>query len=1373
MVDMSVSGKGPAFSFSRAYNSKQRTPWSFAYEMKASFMDAYSRTIAIGPREDGHMQYFFKDMVDKWHTLNPGDYDKLIEDSSTHDFTLYTQGNRLYKFTDPNRTVATASGATAGQLLTIEDRLGQALTFNYLSNKLKTVVDANNRVYTIQRDGNNRIERVTDFSGRYVGYHYDVNNNMLTEVRKMRGDAFKERYNYSNTTYLKDIIDPRANRQLTVQYFASGRVSKLIDGNNQETGFNYGKSTKVGEYTGITQVEVDTLNHDRAYILNADRTRVDKVYDAQSYSEAMTDGTLRTYKTAKDNTHFADLGLVTETIDPKNNITAIVYDESTNASGNKPQTITDAKTQITQATYATVPNQLNLTPVTALTKKAKVTGDVDITTQYTNFTATGKASKITDAEGHLSARTFNLSTGDLTQATNARTNVTNYSYDGYGNVTQVSQVASTGNIVTTREYDNNNAPAQLGRLKTETSPLGLVTTYTYDAHGNVLTRNESKSGTSINYTTQYSYDASDNLTQTTDPKCNVTSYSYDNLNRKVQESYQVTINGALQTLTKQYVYDALGRLKTITNERNQSSHTHYTARSQVDHKINPLGKIVVTYTYDKNGNVKTVTDAEGRLTTTTYDALNRKIKVQVQVQVQDLKVYQTWEYNTAGQVKRYMDRQGEYTVYEYDRVGNLTKLTDAEGGITRSSYDANGNVLTVTDPKQHTTTYTYDQLDRRTKTTLHNGQYWTYSYDVNGNVLQEITPAGESTVSTYDALNRVTQLTEKAANGSITRQISYSYDENSNVISETDISSAAVGSGAIGYTYDEINRINSVTDQFGKTIQYAYDKAGNRTGLTYPGAGNKTITYAYDNADRLKSITDWLNKTTSYTKNEAGQTTQINYGNGAQVNYSYDTIGRLILLENLSANGAVISRHDMTLDKRGNITEANVTLPLAATMPESISAMTYDENNRIKTADGQAFTHDSAGRMTADGFEYIFNQNDLLTNVVMSGGASLKTYQYDLNNNRISQTGNDGTETRYVIDQLASLPNVVAETNSSGTVSHYYIYGEGLVSQIDAAGNSHYYHYDPTGSTLALTNVTGSVTDKYSYSPYGMTTSDGSTPNPFKYIGKHCVMDDSDGTFLLHYMRARYYKPDTKRFISLDALHGGILNPQALNRYAYVLGNPVMGVDPSGYYTWRQALIDSLEFIEGDVGTTARVVTKTLYGNIKASGTALGDDISKAIDMDNVSDGLNAVSLSLAINVGGGMMDALNHAAYSQYAAEAIIDELQGVSDEEKNELKSVNRLVFLIVSARGIVKESAKLVRKGKKSISDIARARKAIRTLTSKYGTKATSKYKGVFNIWVDVSTSAGQNIEKVAGLLGVQAVSLIKDINGLIKELTATAY
>jgi len=213
---------------------------------------------------------------------------------------------------------------------------------------------------------------------------------------------------------------------------------------------------------------------------------------------------------------------------------------------------------------------------------------------------------------------------------------------------------------------------------------------------------------------------------------------------------------------------------------------------------------------------------------------------------------------------------------------------------------------------------------------------------------------------------------------------------------------------------------------------------------------------------------------------------------------------------------------------------------------------------------------------------------------ITQGSATQSLYKYDLNNNRISQTQN-GTETRYVIDQLASLPNVVAETDNLGNISRYYIYGEGLVSQIDSNNNSHYYHYDPTGHTLALSDESGNVTDKYGYAPYGLTTSQGTTHNPFKYVGKHGVMDDGNG---LHYMRARYYKEDIKRFLSLDALHGEMMSPQSLNRYAYVLGNPVMGGDPSGNETaiesydaffeeYSSELAKQLAKCNGIVGCTA------------------------------------------------------------------------------------------------------------------------------------------------------------------------------------------
>jgi len=50
----------------------------------------------------------------------------------------------------------------------------------------------------------------------------------------------------------------------------------------------------------------------------------------------------------------------------------------------------------------------------------------------------------------------------------------------------------------------------------------------------------------------------------------------------------------------------------------------------------------------------------------------------------------------------------------------------------------------------------------------------------------------------------------------------------------------------------------------------------------------------------------------------------------------------------------------------------------------------------------------------------------------------------------------------------------------------------------------------------------------------------------------------------LYYMRARFYSPDLCRFINQDILLGGIENGQSLNRYAYVMGDPIKYNDPFG-----------------------------------------------------------------------------------------------------------------------------------------------------------------------------------------------------------------
>ncbi len=52
----------------------------------------------------------------------------------------------------------------------------------------------------------------------------------------------------------------------------------------------------------------------------------------------------------------------------------------------------------------------------------------------------------------------------------------------------------------------------------------------------------------------------------------------------------------------------------------------------------------------------------------------------------------------------------------------------------------------------------------------------------------------------------------------------------------------------------------------------------------------------------------------------------------------------------------------------------------------------------------------------------------------------------------------------------------------------------------------------------------------------------------------------------LMYYRARWYDPRLGRFIQADTVVPGAGNPQALNRYAYVVGNPVRYNDPSGHW---------------------------------------------------------------------------------------------------------------------------------------------------------------------------------------------------------------
>src|SRR5262249_41565783 len=55
------------------------------------------------------------------------------------------------------------------------------------------------------------------------------------------------------------------------------------------------------------------------------------------------------------------------------------------------------------------------------------------------------------------------------------------------------------------------------------------------------------------------------------------------------------------------------------------------------------------------------------------------------------------------------------------------------------------------------------------------------------------------------------------------------------------------------------------------------------------------------------------------------------------------------------------------------------------------------------------------------------------------------------------------------------------------------------------------------------------------------------------------------------YAMARYYSSRLGRFVSPDPLAGSILDPQSLNRYTYVLDDPIHLTDPTGLDHWLDA----------------------------------------------------------------------------------------------------------------------------------------------------------------------------------------------------------
>src|SRR5436190_24116717 len=110
----------------------------------------------------------------------------------------------------------------------------------------------------------------------------------------------------------------------------------------------------------------------------------------------------------------------------------------------------------------------------------------------------------------------------------------------------------------------------------------------------------------------------------------------------------------------------------------------------------------------------------------------------------------------------------------------------------------------------------------------------------------------------------------------------------------------------------------------------------------------------------------------------------------------------------------------------------------------------------------------------------------------------------------------------------------------------------------EVAHQTRYYHFDNQGTTQALTDSTGTVTDRFASDAWGVQVKrTGSSTNRQWYVGNLGYYRHLDQ--LLDYVRARYLFPSQGRWLGVDPASEANGVP-----YGYVQNGPVAHVDPTG-----------------------------------------------------------------------------------------------------------------------------------------------------------------------------------------------------------------
>jgi RHS repeat-associated protein len=747
------------------------------------------------------------------------------------------------------------------------------------------------------------------------------------------------------------------------------------------------------------------------------------------------------------------------------------------------------------------------------------------------YDAYGRPSTSTSPYGAVTTYTYNANNVNVVTATTG-TRIVTTTLDGLGRAVRVATGDSNG---VQTQVDTTYGPcacSPLGKMTSVSRPYApgatvYWTTYTYDALGRTI----SIALPGGDGTTTYSYQG--NTTTVTDPAGKWKTYTSDAMGNLIQVTEPAPEGGTHQS---SYAYNLLNQMTTVTMPRTINSQQVTQTRTfnyslttgRLASATNPENG-TVSYTYNSDGTLAQKTDAKNQQIQYTYDTYGRVTEKRDYASsgTEDLPNRVDYTYNTLGQLASAQWGQSS-TIGQF-----LESYTYAAGGLLASK------TLQLTQggiPGSQTVSFSYNPEGQLAGVSL--PQFWLP--DPPGCASSPWCPEqnGPSYVYSFDTLGRPNQLTENWTTQSVlVNNVSYGGPAGQ-------LSALTWGMPSMQPYYGDIPQYNETR---------SYNARGQMTSLQYTGVLN----WGYPTLPNVN-----LTYTYSPTNNDGRITQMTNGVSGEVVNYQYDSLGRLTLAQTVGTQWG----QSFGYDGFGNLTSEVATQGTAFTSYQNYDATT----NRIV---GGGTSYDANGNLTA---------------------MPTLTLSYDEENRLVQSVQSLNGSEQYVYNPSGQL--VYRQNNTATEVYMYGVKGERI--RFDLVLPSWY-----DGNLLLFTYVDQELyfagkllepddrlgTNLAASSPYGQSAS----TFPYGELREAPAAGDRFATYLLdttsnlNYARHRWYSSQVARFTTADPYmkSARARSPQSWNRYAYVGGDPINRIDPSGRCE-GEARMDGDDGDDGDSGDT-------------------------------------------------------------------------------------------------------------------------------------------------------------------------------------------